>query len=226
MNSGAKAGGIAALLQAFCYVCGFAMLATVMNPGSIEGWSQVQKLEFILEREAVFQFWNIIIYVIFGVALVVLVVILHRLLEGSSSLLMSIATPFGLIWSGLVIASGMVASIGVSAISETYARNAEEAANSWSIIGTIQDGLGGGVEVVGGIWVLLVSISSILSGTLLPKALNWIGLVVGIAGIATVVPALSDLGAVFGLTQIIWFVGVGVVLLRVDDAQQCAAGDV
>ena len=226
MNSGAKAGGIAALLQAFCYVCGFAMLATVMNPGSIEGWSQVQKLEFILEREAVFQFWNIIIYVVFGAALVVLAAILHRLLEGSSSLLMSIATPFGLIWSGLVIASGMVASIGVSAISEAYARNAEEAANSWSIIGTIQDGLGGGVEVVGGIWVLLVSISSILSGTLFPKALNWIGLVVGIAGIATVVPALSGLGAVFGLTQIIWFIGVGVVLLRVDDAQQCAAADV
>lgn len=226
MNSGAKAGGIAALLQAFCYVCGFAMLATVMNPGSIEGWSQVQKLEFILEREAIFQFWNIIIYVIFGVALVVLVAMLHRLLGGSRSLLMSIATPFGLIWSGLVIASGMVASIGVSAISEAYARNAEEAANSWSIIGTIQDGLGGGVEVVGGIWVLLVSISSILSGTLFPKALNWIGLVVGIAGIATVVPALSGLGAVFGLTQIIWFVGVGVVLLRVDDAQQSTAADV
>ena len=225
MNYGAKAGGIAALLQALCYVCGFAMLATVMNPGSIEGWSQVQKLEFILEREAVFQFWNIIIYVVFGAALVVLTVILHRFLEGSSSLLMSIATPFGLIWSGLVIASGMVASIGVSAMSETYARNPEEAANSWSIIGTIQDGLGGGVEVVGGIWVLLVSISSILSGTLFPKALNWIGLVVGIAGIATVVPALSGLGAVFGLTQIIWFVGVGAVLLRVNDAQQCAAAD-
>ena len=226
MNSGAKAGGIAALLQAFCYVCGFAMLATVMNPGSIEGWSQVQKLEFILEREAVFQFWNIIIYVIFGVALVVLAVILHRLLEGSSSLLMSIATPFGLIWSGLVIASGMVASVGVSTISEVYARNAEEAANSWSIIGAIQDGLGGGVEVVGGIWVLLVSVSSILSGTLFPKALNWIGLVVGIAGIATVVPALSGLGAVFGLAQIIWFVGVGVVLLRLDDTQQRPAANV
>jgi hypothetical protein len=225
MSSGAKVGGIAALLQAFCYVCGFAMLATVMNPGSTEGWSQFQKLEFILEREAVFQFWNILIYVIFGVALVVLVVILHRLLEGNSRLLMSIATPFGLIWSGLVIASGMVASVGVAAISEAYARNAAEAANSWSTIGIIQEGLGGGVEVVGGLWVLLVSMSSILSGTLLPKALNWVGIVVGIAGIATVIPALSGLGAVFGLIQIIWFVGVGVVLLRVDDAKPCAADD-
>lgn len=218
MNSAAKSGGIASLIQALCYICGFAMLATAMNPGDAEGWTQIQKLEFILEREALFQLWNIIIYVVFGIALVVLAVVLHRLLEGPSSLLMAIATPFGLIWAGLVIASGMVASVGLSEMAELFARNPAEATSSWFIIGTVQDGLGGGVEIIGGLWVLLVSVSSLRSRVLLPTPVNLVGLVVGIAGIVTIVPALSSLGTVFGLAQIIWFIAVGVVLLRADDA--------
>ncbi len=220
---GAKAGGVASLIQALCYICGFVMLATVMNPENASDWSRVQKLDYILEHAALFQLWNVIIYVVFGVALVVLAVSLHRLLGGSKSLLMSIATPFGLIWSGLVIASGMVANVGLSAISVTYARSAEEAANSWATISAVQDGLGGGVELVGGIWVLLLSVASMTSGKVLPKWLNGVGCIVGAAGIATIVPALAALGAVFGLTQIVWFLGVGVVLLRADQAQQHTA---
>ncbi|MEL7451327.1 MAG: hypothetical protein AAFN78_19090 [Pseudomonadota bacterium] len=170
MNTGAKFGGIAALVQALCYLFGFAMLATVMNPGSTEGWSQVQRLEFILERAALFQAWNIVIYVVFGVALVVLAVVLHRLLAPASSLLMAIATPFGLIWSGLVIASGMVANVGLANVAAIYARDAAEAASTWATIGTVQDGLGGGVEIVGGLWVLstksrLMQTCSFLTGS-------------------------------------------------------------
>ncbi|MEM7612587.1 MAG: DUF4386 family protein [Pseudomonadota bacterium] len=213
MNTNSNAGGIAALIQAACYLLGFAMLATVMNPGDTQGWSQVQKLAFILDRQALFQSWNILIYVVFGVALVVLSVTLHQLLEEGSIRLMSIATPFGLIWAGLVIASGMVASVGVSAMADMFTRSPEQAAAAWLVIGVIQDGLGGGVEVVGGIWVLLVSIAALRS-SVLPAAINWLGIVVGVAGIATVVPALTVLGAVFGLSQIIWFVAVGIALLR------------
>ena len=224
MRSEYSVGGAAALVQALCYVCGFAMLAMVMNPGSSEGWSQVQRLEFILERAALFQAWNIVIYVVFGIALVVLAVVLHRLLEGAGSLLMAVATPFGLIWSGLVIASGMVANVGLSDVSAIYARDAAEAASTWSTIGTIQDGLGGGVEIVGGLWVLLISIASLRGGAVLPGLLNGIGLLVGVAGIATIVPALGGLGTVFGLAQIVWFIGVGVVLLRTSDGPTDLAG--
>lgn len=86
MKSGAKAGGVASLIQALCYICGFTMLATVMSPENAEDWSQVQKLEYILEHAALFQLWNVIIYVIFGIALVVLAASLHRLLGGSELL--------------------------------------------------------------------------------------------------------------------------------------------
>ena len=49
----------------------------------------------------------------------------------------------------------------------------------------------------------------------LPRALNYLGLVVGGAGILTIVPALGELGGImFGLGQIVWFVWLGMVMLR------------
>ncbi|MEC9406694.1 MAG: hypothetical protein VX549_05410 [Pseudomonadota bacterium] len=69
--------------------------------------TRVQKLEFILERESIFLLWNTVIYVVFGAALVVLAVVLHRSLQPHAPLLTSIATPFGLIWVGSVVAIGV-----------------------------------------------------------------------------------------------------------------------
>jgi hypothetical protein len=37
---------------------------------------------------------------------------------------------------------------------------------------------------------------------------------VGAVGIITIIPALNDMTGVFGLGQIIWFVWLGMVLLR------------
>jgi hypothetical protein len=217
-----KTAGVAAILLALCYILGFALLATSMNPGSTEGWTQVRKLEFILERQAIFVFWNIVIYIVFGAALAVLAVALHRLLQSVSPLLASIGTAFGLIWVGLVVASGMVANVGLAWVSSAYESAPEAAAQAWMVIGVVQNGIGGGVEVVGGLWVLLVSAASLRGRAVLPRAINLLGLVIGGCGIVTIIPALSDMGAVFGILQIVWFVGVGVVLLRTKDAQHLA----
>jgi len=53
-----------------------------------------------------------------------------------------------------------------------------------------------------------------LRGGGLPKALNYLGVVIGVAGIVTVVPALDVLTDVFGLSQIVWFAWLGIVMLR------------
>ncbi|AKS40418.1 DUF4386 family protein [Wenzhouxiangella marina] len=214
MKTLSRAGACAALTQAFCYLFGFALLVTVMDSGNVEGWSALQKLEYLLEREALFQLWNLVIYVVFGVALVILTAALHHRLAPTDPPLMSVATPFGYIWSGLVIASGMVASVGLSAVSEMQATDPDGAAQLWSTLGVIQSGLGGGVEIVGGLWVLLLSVSSLRRGQGFPVMLTWLGVLVGLAGLATIVPAWSALGAVFGMTQIVWFIWVGITLFR------------
>ncbi|MBB6095828.1 hypothetical protein HNQ60_004719 [Povalibacter uvarum] len=213
MNRLQQAGGIAALFEALAYIVGFAVMATALNPGAAsEGWTSEDRLTFILDNKLLFQLWTLFIYVNFGIALVVLSVALHERLS-SDSTLMKIATPFGLIWAGMVVASGMVANVGLDSAAALSAHNMEQAATHWRTIAVIQDGLGGGVEIVGGVWLLLVSAAA-LNRRVFPRALNVLGVLVGIAGILTAIPALGALGAAFGLGQIPWFIGVGLTLLR------------
>ncbi|MCP5099621.1 MAG: hypothetical protein GY943_29050, partial [Chloroflexi bacterium] len=63
------------------------------------------------------------------------------------------------------------------------------------------------------LWILLVSWAA-LRGGVFSKALNYLGMGIGVAGILTVVPALEVLTDVFGLTQIVWFVWLGIIMLR------------
>jgi hypothetical protein len=50
---------------------------------------------------------------------------------------------------------------------------------------------------------------------MLHRVLNYVGVVVGMAGILSAVPALGEVGGgIFGLTQIVWFLGLGILLLR------------
>jgi hypothetical protein len=80
-------------------------------------------------------------------------------------------------------------------------------------------GLGGGNEIIGGVWVLLIGWAALRTGGL-PRALNYLGIVAGVSGILTVIPVLEVLGAVevlgliFGLGFIVWFIWVGIVMLR------------
>jgi hypothetical protein len=80
-------------------------------------------------------------------------------------------------------------------------------------IESVQRGVGGEIEIVGSLWVLLVSAAALRAGEL-PRALNYFGVVIGVAGLLTVVPALEAPGPVFGLGLIVWFVRVGIFLWR------------
>jgi hypothetical protein len=60
---------------------------------------------------------------------------------------------------------------------------------------------------------LLVSLAALRTGGL-PKGMNILGVSVGAVGIITIIPALNALVAVFGLGQIIWFVWLGIAMLR------------
>lgn len=208
-----KAGGIAALLEALVYIVGFAVVATILNPGDSEAWSQGQKLSYLLQRKSFFQTWSIFIYVAFGVILVVLAIAVHEHLKSKAGVWMSIATSFGLIWAGLVIASGMVASVGLEIVAKLYAQDVGQAVAAWAAIGAVQDGLGGGVEIVGGLWILLVSAASHHARTL-PRLLCYLGFAVGLAGILTVAPPLGGLGALFGLGGALWFAWIGAAMLQ------------
>ena len=156
----------------------------------------------------------LIVYVAWGASLVVLTLALHERLNGKNSALARTATAFGIIWSVLVIASGMIYIVGMETVVALQATNPEQAATVWLAIGSIFNGLGGGVEVVGGIWVILLSVAGLRSGNF-GRALHYLGYVVGAAGVVSVIPAAAEITAsIFGLTQIVWFAWLGINMLR------------
>jgi hypothetical protein len=211
INNLQKAGGISALIEAAIYVVGFGLFLTVLDSSNYIG--PAQRVVFLVDNRAAMYIANLLIYVVFSVFLVVLALALYKRLEAEAPEIMLVATAFGLIWAGLVIASGMIANIGMSTVVSLYSNDPEQAASLWLAIGTMQEGLGGGNEIAGGLWVLLLSWAAIRTGGL-PRALNYLGVVIGLAGILTVVPTFDILMDVFGLGQIVWFAWLGIVMLR------------
>ena len=207
-----KLGGVAALYQAVAYIFGMVVFLAVLDySGAVD---PAEKMKLLLDNQSILFVMNLIIYVIFGVFLVALVLALHERLKAKSPAIVQIATAFGLIWAGLMFASGMVANIGASAAVDLHATDPAQAGTVWMAIDTVVDGLGGGNEIVGALWVLLLSWVALKGGEL-PKGLNYLGLVIGAAGILSTIPALGEIGGmIFGLGQIVWFIWLGIVMLR------------
>ena len=175
-----------------------------------------QRLALLVEMQMVIFSTNLLMYVFFGVFLIVLSLALYDRLKSGAPALMQVATAIGIIWAGSLIASGMVANAGIAPVVALYAKDPAQAALTWQAIESVASGLGNGNgEILGGLWTLLVSLAALRAGGL-PKGLNILGLLVGAAGIISIVPGLIDLVGVFGLSQVIWFVWLGIVLLRSD----------
>ena len=208
-----KIGGIAALIEALLYIIGIAFLFIVLSPAMDDTSSDTEKLAFILENKTLYQVWHLLIYVVFGLVLIPLTIAIHENFTTNSAIGRKVMPILGFIWSALVISSGMISNIGLETVNDLFTKDETTAIMAWEIIGAIQNGLGGGVEVVGGLWVFLISVYG-LKESIFPKFLNYLGLLVGGAGILTAVPGLGDLGLLFGLTQIFWFVWIGAAMIQ------------
>lgn len=209
VNNLQKLGGVAALFEAAIYISAFVFFGVFWDFPLDAG--NTQKFVFLSNNQTIISVVNLTMYVIFGCFLAVLVLALHQRLKAKALVLSQIAAVFGIIWVGLVIASGMIANIGLGAVIDLSAQNAEQAMTVWVVINTIVEGLGGGNEVVGGLWVVLLSVAALKINEL-PKSLNWLGLFIGFVGILTVYPA-EILTEIFGLGQIVWFSWLGVAML-------------
>jgi len=210
-----RARGIASLIEGGTYVAGFGVMLAYLAP---RGFTDAQgdpaaSLTFLLENQAAMYLWYLLIYLVAGAALVVLTLGIHDRLKDTAPALAQVAAAFGLIWSGLVLASGMVALVGQRAAVDLAADNLTEAVSTWSSVSIVQDALGGGIEIVGALWVLLLSIAAIRR-RLLPRGLAVLGIVIGVAGMWTLVPQVEDAASVFGLGFIAWYVWAGRTLLR------------
>ncbi len=207
-----KIGGFAALYLAVAYLIGIALFLVVLDYPSMT--DPAQRVALLIEKQMVIFSTNLLMYVFFGVFLIVLSLALYDRLKSGAAAIMQVATAVGIIWAGSLIASGMVSNAGIAPVVALYAQDPAQAALTWQGIESVASGLGNGNgEILGGLWAVLVSLAAMRAGGL-PKALNVLGFLVGAVGIISTFPGLTDLTGVFGLSQIVWFVWLGVVLLR------------
>lgn len=207
-----KFGGFAALYLAVAYLIGMVLFLAVLDYPSIT--DPAQKVALLVEKQMAIFATNLLMYVFFGVFLIALSLALYDRFKSGAPAIMQIATVIGIVWAGSLIASGMVANAAIAPVVALYAQDPTQAAWAWQGIETVASGLGNGNgEILGGLWALLVSLAALRTGGL-PKGLNILGLLVGAVGIFSLIPGLADLTGLFGLGQIIWFVWLGIVMLR------------
>lgn len=208
-----KAGGISAGLAAATVVVGLGMFAFLLSDYTTGDPTPAESVAFLADNYPALYIWNLITLIAFSVLLVVVSLALYRRLAAGWRVMAQTATAVGLIWAGLLIAAGMVLNIGFGTVVDLHGTDPALAESTWLAVDTIGNGLSGGMEIFGPIWVLLISFTALRTGAL-PKALNYLGIVMAVAGLATIIPALEAVGAIFGLGLIVWLSWVGVVLYR------------
>lgn len=204
-----KMGGIAALYAGVAFIVG--MLGFLL----VVGWPDdpVQQVAVLVNNQVSLHILYVIVYQVWAVFLVVLTLALYERLKADSPAVMQTATAIGIIWATVVIASGMIFNIGMDNVVDLYGEDPAQATTVWLVIESVSDAIGGGNEILGGLWVLLISWAALQSRGL-PRALNYLGIVIGAVGILSALPGLGDVGLIFGLVQIVWFIWVGIVMLR------------
>ena len=114
----------------------------------------------------------------------------------------------------LVLTSGLDINHGLKVIVGLYGTDPAPAGTLKVALDTITLGIDSSDRFVGCLWVLLVSWAALRAGGL-PKGFNYLGLVIGVAGlISTAAPVLNELGIVFGVGILVGWILLGSVWLR------------
>lgn len=217
-----RIGGAASLLAAGTFAFGIAMFATTLADYTDPDATPAETVDFLVDHQGALLAWYIGIFIVFGTALVPLGLALRKRLVDEAPTLANVGVVFAAIWAALMFATGMISNIGIEAVADLAESDPDRAVTVWSSIDIVTNGLGGGNELVGGIWILLVSIAGLLTARL-PRWLNVVGVITAVAGLATVIPAFETIEMVFGLGSIIWFVGIGIALIRNHDRNEATS---
>lgn len=214
MNSFQKIGGISALICAATYLVSLGLLFTLLAPFLDDNLEFGRFMAFLTDHQAIVFLWHLTMYLVNGVFLVILILALYDRLKAGSPAMAQAGAVFGLIWAVLVFASGLITIYGLDVILNLYTKDPNQAATLKLALDLITTGLDHSDRFLGCWWVLLVSWAALRTGDL-SRPLNYLGMAIGLAGLAsTIAPALTELGVAFGLGVIVWWSWLGMVLLR------------
>lgn len=142
MSNLQKMGGAAALIMAATFIAGFAVFLGVLTPAGYfdAAVDPAERVAILVDNQTIASISYLVSFVVAGIVLVVLALALYELLKTGAPGMAQTATAFGLIWAGLVIASGMVANIGIDSVVDIYGNDPAQAGTVWLAIETVQLG--------------------------------------------------------------------------------------
>ena len=212
MNNLQKLGGITALFHSAAYLFGMVMYFAVLSP--IIDANPSEYVAQLGQYQTTMYIWIFIAYWVSGFCMVVVALALYERLKSGNPVIMQIATVLGIIWAGLIIGSGNLMMHGFGQIADLYATNPAQAETVSLALGIVENGLVSGNELIGGLWVLMLSWTALRMGAL-NKGLNYLGILIGISGILSIIPPIAEATMTFfGLSMIVWFAWLGIFLLR------------
>jgi hypothetical protein len=216
LNSLQKMGGTAAVIHGAAYLVSIIFFLVLLSPNLNADTDEY--LAFVADNQVLMRARILIAYWLTGGTVVVLALALHERLKNGAPALMQVATVFALIWAGLCIASAnlMINDFGI--VAKLYSDDPVLAKTVWSALEAVENGIVSGNEIIGSLWVLLLSRAALRTGELI-RRLNRLGIALGAAGIFTsllsfVLPETKDLIMIFGFGMIFWSIWVGTFMLR------------
>jgi hypothetical protein len=216
LNSLQRMGGAAAVIHGAAYLVSIIFFLVLLSPNLNADTDEY--LAFVVDNQVLMRVGILIAYWLTGGTVVVLALALHERLKNGAPALMQVATVFALIWAGLCIASAnlMINDFGI--VAKLYRDDPVQAKTVWSALEAVENGIVSGNEIIGSLWVLLLSRAALRTGELI-RRLNRLGIALGAAGIFTsllsfVLPETKDLIMIFGFGMIFWSIWVGTFMLR------------
>src|SRR4030066_573271 len=106
-----KMGGIAALYEAAAYIVGMVGFLTVVDVSGVA--DPVQKVALMADNLAFLYILHLIVYVVWGIFMVVLTLALYERLKAGSPAIVQTATVFGIFWGCVIFIAGMIHNRGL-----------------------------------------------------------------------------------------------------------------
>lgn len=218
MKTFQKAGGISALGAAATYLFAMGMAATVLNPMMVSTLSIQDYMSFLMSNRILVFIWHFSMYLVNGLCLIVLAFALYERLKSASLRLAAIGAILGFIWAVFVFLSGLITIYSNESLVVLSANQPALIEPIKRTLDMITSGIDSSDKFLGCLWVGLSSLAA-FRNKIFPKAINLFGMVIGSAGlIGTLVPVLGFVSYAFGVGAIIWWLAIGILMLRNQEA--------
>lgn len=203
--------GAAFIGMALCYITLFAIYGAVLStPADV---STADKIAYLVENKNLFNLTFILGYAFFACLLCFCVYVIGGLYQQASPHVIAMATLFGYFWVVVLLCTGMIGISSNELLASLSSSNPAAAETIYYVRALLIESLGGGIEFIGGVWLLLLGVVSWRHG-LLSKCLSAFTLIKGTIGIVTLICADSLLRDLFGVTGIVWFIWMGVSMFK------------